>query len=264
MKCLIRRCNYKFSHFCFNNSISRCQTIKYEYISIFNFLSHSLLLQVVIPTAGSIMLQEILFWILFRIRRVWYKNLLRLGDCYEVDCSERYLLGRGTYGTVWRGRNVRTREEVAIKEVRKSTETQKFIKRELELMEKCNHRNIIRLQWSCEDTFCRYFVMDYCPNSNLNAFMVNRKISLWLCLRFMRNFAEAVLYLHQKKISHRDIKPLNILVKQNGGYYLLLADFGLARYFPSSSTGIYASPDTGNFVTSVQLFGIICFHLQGY
>ena len=189
------------------------------------------------------MLREILLW----IRCLWYPNLLLLGDCYEVDCSDKYLLGSGTYGIVWSGQNVRTRENVAVKKVRKSSETQTFIEHELDFMSKCEHKNIIRLLWSEEDSYCRYFVMAYCSSENLNAFMRDREISYELCLSFMRNLADALLYLHGKNISHRDIKPANVLVNENGCYFLLLADFGLARYFPGSSTGIDATRDTGNF-----------------
>ena len=240
---LLTHCSCNFFIFCFNISVSKALDNKLRiYISMFKCPSAG-----GITSIDGIMFQEILFW----IRCLWNPSLLRLGDCYEVDCSDKYLLGSGTYGTVWRGRNVRTPEEVAVKKVRRSSETRTFIQRELGFMTTCNHKNIIKLLWSGEDKFSRYFVMDFCPLGNLNEFTRNIEISLGLCFNFMRNLAEAVLYLHERNIAHRDIKPLNILVKENGGYFLLLADFGLARYFPTSSTGMCASHDTGNFVTSL-------------
>ena len=181
------------------------------------------------------MLQKVKTW----IRKFWNQNLLTLGDSFEVDQTTKNELGHGAYGIVFRGTNIHTREDVAIKKVTRNSMTQTYITRELTFMTRCKHENIIKLLWSEEDEYSRYFVMEYCPFGNLNNFMRDREILHGLCLSFMLNLGEAVLYLHNLNISHRDIKPLNVLVKENaGGFYLKLADFGLARYFPLSSSGI--------------------------
>ena len=120
-----------------------------------------------------------------------------------------------------------------MKKVTNNSQTQTYIDRELTFMTKCTHENIVNLLWTAEDEYFRYFVMEYCPFGNLNTYMKDREISHGLCLSFMLNLGEAVLYLHRLNISHRDIKPLNVLVKEDGGgLHLKLADFGLARYFP--------------------------------
>ena len=190
------------------------------------------------------MFQKLKTW----IRKFWNPNLLTLGDSFEVDQTTKNELGRGAYGIVFRGINIHTREDVAVKKVTRNSMTQTYITRELTFMTRCKHGNIIKLLWSEEDEYSRYFVMEYCPFGNLNNFMRDREISHGLCLSFMLNLGEAVLYLHKLNISHRDIKPLNVLVWENaGGLYLKLADFGLARYFPVSSTGFDATRDTGTF-----------------
>ena len=244
------------------------------------------LLQVTPHWTGTMMLGDIfpwilylcwlpVGWILYPVRCIWTSihslvhsssglvhinsnryisnpNWLRLCNLYEFICSKNNSLGKGGYGEVFRGRNVHTQEEVAVKIVEKSDLTQKYIERELTFT-KLSHKNIIRVLWTFEDKYFGYFVMEYCPYSNLNTFMKDRKIALGLCLSFMRNLAEAVLHIHQRNISHRDINPWNILVKrdEDGGYFLLLADFGLARDFPLSSTAFPATGNTGNIVTSL-------------
>jgi serine/threonine protein kinase len=190
------------------------------------------------------------FWILILIAKVsiwirqqWNPDLLILQGPYEVDRSCE--LGSGTYGIVWIGRHVQTRDEVAVKKVKVTELTKKFVDRELSLLSECHHRNIIKLLWSEQDNDCRYFVMEYCIHGNLNTFIKDKQISIGLCVKFMLNIARAVDHLHMLSISHRDIKPTNILVSDQDGYFLKLADFGLARYFPTSSSGIAASLNTG-------------------
>ena len=180
-------------------------------------------------------------------------NLLTLGGVYEIEFLKKYSLGRGGFGEVFRGRNIHTREEVALKRVDRDNLTEKYLERELSFKTVFDHKNIIKFLWTGEDEYYGYFVMEYCPCGNLNTFMKDREIPLVLCHSFMRNLAEAVLHIHQKLISHRDINPWNVLVKQDedGGYYLLLADFGLARYFPVTSSGILATGNTGNIFTSL-------------
>ena len=170
-----------------------------------------------------------------------------LDYCFEVEQIEENELGRGTFGIVYKGWKINTQEEVAVKKVKISGQTRTYIKRELTFLKKCEHSNIVKLFWSGKDEHYAYFVMEYCPFGNLNYFMKNREISCELCLSFMLNISEALLYIHERNISHRDIKPLNVLVKEggSGGFYLILADFGLARFFPTSSTGMNATHGIG-------------------
>ena len=194
------------------------------------------------------MFHKLKAWII----RLWYPYLLTLGDCFEfeVDQIEKNVLGRGAYGTVYKGKNVRTGEKIAVKKVKCSKEskckrTETSIDRELTFMVKCKHTNLIKFFWSGRDEHSRYFVMEYCCG-NLNDFMKDKEISRKLCLSFMLDLGEALWYLHQLNISHRDMKPMNVLIKKDSsGFYLILADLGLARYFPSSSTGTEATPGRG-------------------
>ena len=179
------------------------------------------------------------------IRRQWNRDLLILKGPYEADRSK--VLGSGSYGIVLIGRCVQTNETVAVKMVAITDRTTIFVKRELKLLSKIHHPNIIKLLWSEANRSNQYFVMEYCIHGNLNAFIRNREISFGLCVKFMLDIAQAIDYLHKKRISHRDIKPANILVSEDDGYFLKLADFGLARYFPTSSSLITATQGTGTF-----------------
>ena len=209
------------------------------------------------------------------IRKFWNRNLVIIQgssgeSLYEVDEIRNNELGRGGFGIVYKGRNIRTREEVAVKKVAISNATKKFVDRELQFMNKCKHKNIIKMFWSQGDNHVRYFVIEYCPFGNLNKFMKDKGIYQALCLGFMGDLGDAVWYLHHLYIAHRDIKPFNVLVKkENGEFILKLADFGLARHFPVSSTGFDATPDAGIFSNSIldicfkvkESDGAVCFDL---
>ena len=153
---------------------------------------------------------------------------------YKVERSKESLLGKGGYGRVCKGRHIETQEAVAVKEVEKNEKTCNFIEREMSYMQTCKHYNIVRFFDTKETKDSTYIIMEYCQNGNMDQYMHKHKISFEKCMSFMMNIADAVEYLHcEKTICHRDIKPDNILVANNG-QDVKLGDFGLARLFPGS------------------------------
>lgn len=90
-----------------------------------------------------------------------------------------------------------------------------------------------------EDVYC--IIMELCEGSDLYQFSRNNPIRQDYALSFSRQIANGIYELHSLKLSHRDMKPENVFVKQgpDGSPILKIGDFGLARHgeFTSSIVG---------------------------
>ena len=126
------------------------------------------------------------------------------------------LLGEGGMGKVYRARDTRLGRAVAVK-----ISTEQFSKRferEARAISALNHPNICTLH----DVGPNYLVMELVEGENLKG-----PLPLETALDYARQIADALEAAHEKGITHRDLKPGNIIVKQGGVVKVL--DFGLAK-----------------------------------
>ncbi len=142
-------------------------------------------------------------------------------------------LGEGGNGEVWKaqeqlpdGKTVRI---VAIKilkrEVSASTKRIERFKKEISLTCRIIHPHIVRtIHWG-EVNANFYAVMDYVDGETLQKRISGRKFTDTETVQFLTQIAEALDVAHRMKLVHRDVKPENILVKDDT---LFLSDFGLA------------------------------------
>ena len=176
---------------------------------------------------------------------------MKLGDHQEFEFIDSHRLGKGGYGTVFKGRNRHQGTDVAIKRVEINSQTQKYITREKEFMEKCNCKNIVQIFASIHLGSFMYFILEYCMQGSLNQFYRRQeeRVSFQQCLKFMKDIAYGLRYLHcTRKICHRDITPANILVQTDNdgsGAYMKVGDFGLAKDFPESASSVSVSGNVG-------------------
>lgn len=107
--------------------------------------------------------------------------------------------------------------------------------KELENLKLLSHRHLVKLIGSYTDKHWVGLIMDPVADMDLAAYL-NIEIDpreRQTCLRrFYGCLANAVLYLHQNKIRHKDIKPRNVLVK---GTDVFLTDFGTSRHWTDGS-----------------------------
>jgi eukaryotic-like serine/threonine-protein kinase len=151
-----------------------------------------------------------------------------LGDSYEV----RDVLATGGMATVFLAREPRADRLVALKvlhpELARNVGAQRF-RHEIAVSRRLSHPNILPvLDHGEAEGDLLWYSMPYVPGESLRA-RIGREVRLPLgdALKITRDVASALDYAHGAGYMHRDVKPDNILVKENGD--TLLADFGIAR-----------------------------------
>jgi serine/threonine protein kinase len=167
-------------------------------------------------------------------------------------------------GSVYRARRLSDDFPVAIKilvaKVAASDKAQRRFLKEIDVLRELNHPNIATLIESDVTGKAFYFVLDYCNGGSL-ADMVLRhggKLSLKAFQPIMFQCLAGLEHAHQRGFVHRDLKPGNILLHQQGaGWLAKLADFGLAKQFEqagfSGMTLIGAVGGTYDFMPREQL-----------
>ena len=145
-------------------------------------------------------------------------------------------LGIGSFGKVHLVSHKKTKAQYAIKYIDKTDpqniEEKANFNREVEIMYKLNHPNIVKLYGHFEDAQYCYFIMQYIPKRSVFDIITKPRQApnLKLIASVMKDLLSAVYYLHNMKptIIHRDIKPENILLDENTKAYL--TDFGWSNY----------------------------------
>ena len=144
----------------------------------------------------------------------------------------RKRIGKGAFSTIYKGRHKETNKLFAIKEIsfENLEKIRESIKREFTLMKKLNHKNIIRLHevFFDNDEKNIYLVIDYYSKGDLSKFLGGKALKEKYAKKYMRQLTMGLKYLYEKQILHRDLKPQNILVTDEGN--IVITDFGFARY----------------------------------
>ncbi|KAI8659565.1 Protein kinase domain-containing protein [Fusarium sp. Ph1] len=143
------------------------------------------------------------------------------------------VVGSGTYGKVFKGLNVYTKNLVALKRIRMEGERDGFpvtAVREIKLLQSLRHVNIVALQEVMVEKNDCFMVFEYLSH-DLTGLLNHPSFKLDAAQKkhLAKQMFEGLDYLHTRGVLHRDIKAANILVSNEG--ILKLADFGLARFY---------------------------------
>lgn len=117
---------------------------------------------------------------------------------------------------------------------------QKF-KKEAQNISSLNHPNIIKVLDVFEENGTAYYVMEYINGGSLGD-MIKHKgtLSEKETLYYTGKIASALQYIHSKNMNHLDIKPANVLLRQNGD--VVLIDFGLSKNYDISGEQTTSTP----------------------
>ena len=190
-------------------------------------------------------------------------------------------IGKGTFSIVKLGINKTTNEKVAIKILKKNKiihkEDVERIEREISILKKLSHINVIKIYKINEDEEKYYIFMEYCENGELFHYIVERqRLTEEESSFFFYQLINGLEYIHSENIVHRDLKPENLLL---GKYNILkIIDFGLSNFcevdnFLETPCGspCYASPEMvsgkryNGHIIDIWSIGIILFAmLCGY
>ncbi|KAM9836797.1 mitogen-activated protein kinase kinase kinase kinase 2 [Aulostomus maculatus] len=161
----------------------------------------------------------------------------RIGVSF-LDPLEDYELihriGCGTYGDVFKARNIRTSELAAIKIVKLDPgDDITSIQQEITMMKECKHKNIVAYFGSYHRNTKLWICMEYCGGGSLQDIYhvtgpLKEKQIAYVC----RETLQGLYHLHETGKMHRDIKGANILLTERGD--VKLADFGVAAEISAS------------------------------
>ena len=108
------------------------------------------------------------------------------------------------------------------------------LKREAAIIAKLNHPNIVSVYDFGDDDGLPYLVLQFVQGKTLKDVMRDEQFTAPQILKIIRPVARALAYAHDKGVLHRDVKPSNVLIDQDGQVYL--SDFGLARITQSGES----------------------------
>ncbi|KAK4588184.1 hypothetical protein RGQ29_019251 [Quercus rubra] len=164
-----------------------------------------------------------------------FMNLLTIRAATD-DFSDSNKLGKGGFGTVYKG-VLPDGKEVAVKRLsRRSWQGLQELKNEVILIAKLQHRNLVKLLGCGIEGEEKLLVYEFMPNRSLDFFIFDseRRTQLdWkTCYNIIVGITRGLLYLHEDsrlKIIHRDLKPSNVLLDNE--MVAKISDFGMARIF---------------------------------
>ncbi|KAA8541989.1 hypothetical protein F0562_023141 [Nyssa sinensis] len=140
------------------------------------------------------------------------------------------LLGCGTFAKVYHARNLQTGESVAMKIVSKDQVIKvgmmDQVKREISVMKRMNHPNIVKLHEVMASKSKIYFAMEYVRGGELFAKVSRGRIKEDIARTYFQQLVSAVDFCHSRGVYHRDLKPENLLLDDEGN--LKVTDFGLS------------------------------------
>jgi eukaryotic-like serine/threonine-protein kinase len=190
-------------------------------------------------------------------------------------------LGRGGMATVYKAFDTRLERQVAVKVIRREAVSDEMsetllrrFEREAKSLAQMSHLHIVNIFDYGEHQSSPYLVMEYLPGGTLKG-QTGKPCAFQEAARLLSPVGRALEYAHQRNVIHRDVKPANILLTEDG--QPKLSDFGIAKILEMKDatqltrTGVgvgtpeYMAPEqwTGKPVpqTDIYALGVVFYEL---
>jgi len=199
----------------------------------------------------------------------------------HYDIAEE--IGRGAFSVVKKAKHKKTGTQFAIKFIEKKYVDKNdllLLGREIDIMKKVNHANVLKLQEVYETDETIALIMELVDGGELFYKIVEKgNYSEKDAVKIVRQMIQGVEYLHAQGIAHRDLKPENLLCSMDSReeykpFRVVIADFGLSKAFDdgnplktSCGTPDYVAPEVitadGEYDASVDMWscGVITYVL---
>ena len=183
---------------------------------------------------------------------------ITLDEIYQINqnifnSQYKYIstLAKGSFGTVIKSLDLKTNKQVAVKIISKLNDAQEAInqlKKEVSVLKKTNHNNIVKLYDFYETSSEIYIIMEYIKGGTLKTYMKKNNLNENTTKKIIFYLLNAINYLHKLKIIHSDIKPENIMFENEEDISTLkLIDFGLSSFNNKENeycgTFLYMAPE---------------------
>eukprot|EP01069_Polyplicarium_translucidae_P000365 Polyplicarium_translucidae@DN1206_c0_g1_i2.p1 len=207
-----------------------------------------------------------------RVRRAFFVGRMNLSESNrkirDLFKFEKHL-GAGSFGDVHLVEEMSSSQKRVCKTINKDKACLPVeqIEAEISFMKTLDHPNIIKIFEVYEDFNNIYIIMETCEGGELlqrvtSAQRVGRHLSERSVAGIMQQVMEAIAYIHEKKIAHKDLKPENIMFQDaSPNSPLKVIDFGVAEMFEDPSgrsrnaagTALYMAPEVFH-----RAFGLKC------
>ena len=179
-------------------------------------------------------------------------------NCFQSHYKVIEYLGEGSFGKVFKAREISTGKIIAVKKMPINHSEKKYsnIIKEINLLKNLDHPNIVKYYDYFEEEDFIYLMMEYLEGGTLKQYINNKSdITEDEARIIIRQLLTALSYLHYTcDICHRDVKPENIMfTNKNDINELKLLDFGLSsdsfeskNYLENCGTLIYMAPEQIN------------------
>ena len=184
-----------------------------------------------------------------------------IGDSYKLDARKK--LGSGAFGDIYLGKNIKLNEEVAIKlEPIKAKHPQLFYESKL-YMALQGGIGIPKIHWCGSQGNYNILIMDLLGPSLEDLFnYCKRKFTLLTSLMIIDQMLSRIEFIHSRNFIHRDVKPDNFLIgRGNKKVQIYAIDFGLAKKFRDSKSGMHIPYKDGKNLTGTARYASVNTHL---
>jgi len=175
---------------------------------------------------------------------------------YSIDKKE---LGRGHFGIVRKCTHRQSKQDFAVKTIRKDkVGSPKFLKLEIDILKELKHPHIIELVDVFEDEKYVHLVTELCTGGELfhriieaakNPNKTSPCFTEPAAARVLRDSLDAIAYCHARGIVHRDLKPENfLLTTKEGDAIIKIIDFGLSKKNQGVDDVMHANVGTPYYV----------------